>query len=158
LRIDHGRSPSLRSRSCFSSRSESGVGLARGERRRQLAVDRLGLQEELALGGLPVPGLDGEAALDVADHDLVEEAARLARVARHVRQAALVRVELLEGGDRQVEVVLLEAEQARRVVHQHVGVEHEQLLHFGLARRAGLGHGGGIRSRFCGEAFDIIGL
>ena len=53
-------------------------------------------------------------------------AADLARVARDLGHALLVVVELLERDHRQVDVVLLEAEQARRVVHQHVGVEHEQ--------------------------------
>jgi hypothetical protein len=38
-----------------------------------------------------------------------------------------VRVELLEREDRQVDVVLLEPEQARGIVHQDVGVQHEQL-------------------------------
>ena len=56
----------------------------------------------------------------------VEVAAHLARVARDLGHAALVAVELLERDHRQVDVVLVEAEQRRRVVHQHVGVEHEQ--------------------------------
>jgi hypothetical protein len=99
------------------------------------------LQEKPPAGRLPVARLDGEAGLDVvAGDDLVEEAARLARVPRHVGEAALVRVELLQRGDRQVEVVLVEAEEARRVVHQHVGVEDEQLLHFRFSR--GTFHGG----------------
>jgi hypothetical protein len=56
----------------------------------------------------------------------VEVAAHLARVARDLGHAALVAVELLERDHRQVDVVLVEAEQRRRVVHQHVGVEHEE--------------------------------
>ena len=36
-------------------------------------------------------------------------------------------IELLQSRHRYVDVVLLEAEQARGVVHEHVGVEHEQL-------------------------------
>ena len=62
---------------------------------------------------------------DIAHH-VVEEAAHLAHVARGLRQALLVGVELLEHHHRQVHVVLLEAEDRRRVVHQHVRVEHEQ--------------------------------
>ncbi len=109
---------------------------------------------------LALARLQGEPDLDrgeVAGDDLVEEAARLAGVARDVGQAALVLVELLEGGDRQVDVVLVEAEQAGRVVDQHVRVEHEQLLHLGFARIAGgfLRHFG----RFCGcGLFHFIGL
>jgi hypothetical protein len=67
-----------------------------------------------------------DAAFHVGDHR-VERAAHLARVARDLRHALLVVVEFLERDDRQEDVVLGEAEQARRVVHQHVGVEHEQL-------------------------------
>ncbi len=67
-----------------------------------------------------------DLVLAAAD-DLVEEAARLARVARDFRHAFLVVVELLEGGHRHVDVVFLEAEQAGGIVHQHVGVEHEEL-------------------------------
>jgi hypothetical protein len=48
-----------------------------------------------------------------------------------------VAVELLERDHRQVDVVLFEAEQRGRVVHQHVGVEHEQLGRPGAARLAG---------------------
>jgi hypothetical protein len=134
------------------------VGLAGGEGGRQLAVDRLGLQEQAPLRLLPVFRLDRQPVLDVlAGDDLVEEAARLARVARHVREAALVLVELLERGDRQVEVVLVEAEQARRIVHQHVGIEDEELLDLGFARRTGgfLDHRNFKRS---GRLLDIIGL
>jgi hypothetical protein len=64
--------------------------------------------------------------------DTISSRNRLPGVARDVRQAALVGVELLKGGDRQIEVVLVEAEETRRVVHQHVRVEHEQLFDFGF--------------------------
>ena len=75
-------------------------------------------------------GVERDALDDAVRHrgdELVQEARHLPRVARDFGDALLVVVELLEGEDRQVDVVLLEAEQARRVVHQHVGVEHEQL-------------------------------
>ena len=75
-----------------------------------------------------------EAAVDLllagAAHQVVEEAAHLAHVARLLGQALLVRIELLEHHHRQVDVVLLEAEDRRRVVHQHVRVEHEQAPRF----------------------------
>src|SRR4051812_13517536 len=89
---------------------------------RQAAVDRLGLEVEPATRVLPILRAQPEALLDVLGataHDFVEEAARLARVPRHVGQAALVRVELLQRRDRQVDVVLVEAEQARPVVAPH---------------------------------------
>ncbi len=138
------------------------VVLARRQRGRQVAVDGFGLQVEPAARVLPVARLQLQALLDVFDaaaHDLVEEAARLARVARDVGEPALVGVELFERGDRQVHVVLVEAKQARRVVHQHVGIEHEKLADFGLARGTGLlGHQGGEGRGVDGGFSGIIGL
>ncbi len=79
-----------------------------------------------------VHGLRGrqlEAAVDLllgrARHQLVEEAADLADVARRLGHALLAGVEFLEHGHRDEDVVLLEPEDRGRVVHQHVGVEHE---------------------------------
>ena len=105
------------------------VRLAQGERLGKRAVQRLGLQEQLARGGIRRVALERDARVDLAGDaadDFVEVAARLARVARDFRQAFLVAVEFLQRHDRQEHVVLLEAEQAGGIVHQHVGVEHEQ--------------------------------
>ena len=75
-------------------------------------------------------------------------AADLAGVARDLGHALLVAVELLQHDHRQEDVVLLEAEQAHRVVHQHVGVEHEQLGRAGCrAALRALRLGGGARRR-----------
>ena len=80
--------------------------------------------------------LDG-IVVDVGDQR-IERARHLARIARHFGHALLVVVEFFERHHRQIDVVFLEAEQRRRVVHQHVGVEHEQLAHLDLpAGRAG---------------------
>jgi hypothetical protein len=77
----------------------------------------------------------------------VQLAADLAGVARHLAHALLVPVQLFERDHRQVDVVLLEAEQRHRVVHQHVGVEHEQLgraAHRAACARSGrVAHGCG---------------
>ena len=67
-------------------------------------------------------------------------------------------VELLERRDRDVDVVLVEAEEARRIVHQHVRIEHEELLHLGLSRGAGRFHGRERRRTINGGLLDIIGL
>ena len=89
-----------------------------------------------------------DAAFDVllaAADDFVEESAGLARVARDFRHAFLVAVEFLEGGHRNVDIVFLEAEQTGGIVHQHIGVKHEELDVGGQARHCGsgftLGHG-----------------
>ena len=125
------------------------VGLAVRERRRQRRGDEVGLQEQAAGGGAARLLLQRDALRDALDaglgvrgDELVEEARRLAGVARDLGGALLVGVELLERQDGQVDVVLLEPEQARRVVHQDVGVEDEQL---GDGRRAGLGRLAGGR-------------
>jgi hypothetical protein len=78
-------------------------------------------------------------------HQRVEEAAHLARVARHLGHALLVGVQLFDGRHGQKDVVLLEAEQAGRIVHQHVGVQHEQLavvVQAGDLRGFAVGHSG----------------
>src|SRR4029079_9596476 len=60
-----------------------------------------------------------------AGHQLVEEATDLSHVARRLRQAYLTGVEFFEHDHRDIDVVLVETEDRRRIVHQHVGVEHE---------------------------------
>jgi hypothetical protein len=66
-------------------------------------------------------------------HQLVEKAAHLAHVARRFRQTLLARIEFLEHRHRDVYVVLFEAKNCRRVVHQDVGIEHENpALRLGL--------------------------
>jgi hypothetical protein len=53
-------------------------------------------------------------------------------------------VELFQRHHRQVDVVLLETEQRRWVMHQHIGVEHE---HLGDAALVGLAAGGRLDHR-----------
>src|SRR3984957_14295540 len=94
-------------------------------------------------------GRQGEAAVDLllggALHQLVEKAAHLTHVAGSFGHAFLACVELLEHGHRDVDIVLFEAKDRRRVVHEHVGVEHENAPL--LARLAHLGNGGRHRPR-----------
>ena len=71
-----------------------------------------------------------------AGDDLVEQAAALACIAGNFRHALLVGVELFQGHHRHVDVVLLEAEEAQGVMHQNIGVEHEEL---GRGALVGLG-------------------
>jgi hypothetical protein len=76
--------------------------------------------------------------------ELVQEARDLPRVARDFGDAFLVVVELLEREDRQVDVVLLEPEQARGVVHQTFVSRTKSLL-AGTRRAAGTWLGRGFR-------------
>ena len=146
------------------------VGLALRQALRQADVDQVGLEEELAASFAMAGAIQGDAfgaATGIARRHVggerVEVTAHLAGVPCHLRHAALVSVELLERDHRQVDVVLLEAEQRRRVVHEHVGVEDEQrrraiaawalllALRTGRQRGSGrsrrLGHGGRHRCR-----------
>ncbi len=87
------------------------------------------LQEEAARGFAAASHFQRIAGLDVAllAHDLVQETGGLARVARDLAHAFLVVVQLFQRDHRQEHVVLLEPEEARRIVHEHVRVEHEEL-------------------------------
>ena len=106
-----------------------------GQRVRQPGRQAAGLEEEPAGGRLlaviaGAPGRQLEAAVDLVlggvRHQLVEEAADLAHVARRFGQALLAGVELLQHPHRHEDVVLLEAEDRGGIVHQHVRVQHER--------------------------------
>ena len=121
------------------------VGLAVGERGRQHGGDDFGLQIQPAGGGAAGLHRQRNALDDAVGHrgdELVEEARHLTGVARDFGRALLVVVEFLEREDGEVDVVFLEPEEARGVVHQDIGVEDEELAGRGEARgRAGLGRG-----------------
>ena len=130
------------------------VGAVARDAFRQRGFEQLRLEKQPSRGrALAVihrhRGRQRETAVDLllggALHQLVEKAADLAHVAGRLRDAFLARIELLEHGHRNVDVVLLEAEYRRRVVHEHVGVEHENAPL--LARLAHLGNGGRHRPR-----------
>ena len=123
------------------------VGLAVGERGGQHGRDHFGLQIEPSGGGA-ARFLGERNAFDDAvgrrGDELVQEARHLTRVARDFGDAFLVVVELLEREDGQVDVVFLEPEEARGVVHQDIGVEDEKLAGGNEAGgRTGLGRGFG---------------
>jgi len=60
-----------------------------------------------------------------------------------------VLIEFFQGGDRHIDIVFFEAEQAGGVVHQHVGVQHEQLgFGDGFSRHGGLGRRGEVENAF----------
>ena len=92
--------------------------------------------EEQTAGCVLSPGADADGRRDMqagvnlllgdAAHHIVEEAAHLSGIARHFRQAFLVGVEFLDHHHGQKDVVLFEAENRRRIVHQHVGVQDKQ--------------------------------
>ncbi|KFB73406.1 MAG: hypothetical protein AW09_001338 [Candidatus Accumulibacter phosphatis] len=106
------------------------VDLDRWQSRRQLAGNCFGLQEKAAAGQFAGRSMKRDAQVDgpvQAVDDLVERARHLASVAGDFRQAFLVVVEFLQGHHRQEDVVLLEAVDAGRIVHQDIGVEDEKL-------------------------------
>ena len=105
------------------------VRLALRQARRQRVVQRLGLEEQLAFGFAMAGGIELQAHANVgavAAGQGVQTAAGLARVAGHFSHAFFVAIELFKHDHRQKDVVLFKAEQAHGVVHQDVGVQHEQ--------------------------------
>ena len=102
---------------------------------RQFCADRFGLQEQAAAGQFLGGAVEVDAFLDVdtvmGEH-FVKRARSLAGVAGDFRHALLVVVEFFQCHDRQEDVMLLETIKATGVVHQHVGVEDENLGYSGL--------------------------
>ncbi len=98
-----------------------------------------GLEEQSAAivgarGLLRIGAGQGQTGVDLllagVIHQFVEKAADLADVACHLGHALLAAVEFLEHHHGQEDVVFVETENRRRVVHQHIGVEHEQAFAF----------------------------
>jgi hypothetical protein len=79
--------------------------------------------------------------------DFIQKAGDLTRIARHLGHALLVVVQFLQRRHRQIDVVLLEAIQAGRIVQHDVGIEYEQLgrLLAGFARHQGDSPGKGLQ-------------
>ena len=135
------------------------IGGRAGQRRREALAEEFGLEEQPPAGGLGkaaavlAEGVDGQAGVDLilvrAAHELVEEPAHLAYVARHLRHAFFAGVEFFEHHHRQEDVVFLEAEDRGRVMHQHIGVEHEQAGRIAFALDHGVCRGvrGGCRKQ-----------
>ncbi len=123
------------------------VGLARRQAVGQRAGHRLRLKNQAARCVLVAERGQRNSFFDRRlgrSHQRVERARNLACAARDFRHAFLVRVELFQRHHRQEHVVLFEPEKTRRIVQQHVGIEHEE------PRRAG-------RSRFLRYAFAGCG-
>ena len=127
----------------------------------RLLASGLGLEEQAAAGLAVAGGVELQAAGDVGALGAgqgVQRAAGLAGVAGDFRHALLVAVELFQHDHRQEDVVFLEAEQAHRVVHEHVGVQHEQLgraggLGLACGPRRGLGLDGAL---LVGAGFGLV--
>ena len=119
------------------------VGLALGQRiRRQSVVLHTGLKEQVARG-LAVAGRVQRDAFcqfffGSRSHQCIEHAAGLAHVARHFVAAFFVAVHFLQHDQGQIDIVLFKPEQAGGVVHQHIGVEHEQFAGCGRYLDGGL--------------------
>ena len=141
LRDENDAAPGMGARKLHHDGDNVVVGLAARERRWQRHRNRFGLQEQTpGRGAARFLGqrnpLHDRAVRRLRGDELIQKTRCLTRIARDFGHAFLVRVELLKREHRQVDVVLFEVEHARRIVHQHIGVEHEQL---GSGRRAGLG-------------------
>ena len=94
----------------------------------QAVVQRQGLEHEFAFGLTLTGAIELEAAGDIGARCArqgVQGAAGLPRVARHFGHAFFVPVQFFQHNHRQKNIVFLKAEQAHRVVQQHVGVQHK---------------------------------
>ena len=121
---------------CLRGGQDPVVGVAAGQRSRQLDVQRSGLKVESAGSWENVPAhilaqwVDRQASVDFGfvriQHELVEETGDLSDVSRHFRHALLAPVELFEHHHRQEDIVLLKSEDGCGIVHKHIGVQHEQ--------------------------------
>ena len=131
------------------------VRLVAGQCGRQFILHAAGLQVEGAAGGQGACVLDAlhcqrDAGGDVigrgAPGEVIQKAVHLAHVAGDLGSALLGVVQLLQHGHGQEYAMFLEPEQGGGVMHQHVGVEHEQAL---------FGHAGGpfrpCRGRPCSD-------
>ena len=102
----------------------------------QIGTDCLGLQVEPAAGQFGRWRIKVDALVDVVlavgSEQFIECARCLAGIAGNFGHALFVVVEFFQRHDGQEDIVLLEAEQTARVVHQHVGVEDEDLGNGGL--------------------------
>jgi len=80
----------------------------------------------------PVRALQRDAIGQVVQarglHQLIEEAADLARIAARLGGALLAVVQLFDHLHRQVDIMLLELEQRGRIVHEHVGIQYVDAL------------------------------
>ncbi len=117
------------------------VGTVAGQGGGQVAVELPGLEIEAATRRLLAAWRElgrgqFDAVIDLqlvrVRHQLVEKTADLAHVASGLRQPLLAGVEFFEHGHRDEDVVFLEPEDGRGVVHHDVGVENVDPARFDL--------------------------
>ncbi|OPZ10934.1 MAG: hypothetical protein BWZ07_02355 [Alphaproteobacteria bacterium ADurb.BinA280] len=85
-----------------------------------------------------------DIACAVSFNQFVDESTHLARIAGNFGRTLLPRVEFFQHGHWKIDVVLFEFEQCRRVMHQHVGVEHVDPLAVSHHRKAPLRRRSGV--------------
>ena len=135
------------------------VPLVGGEFRRQGRRDRRGFEVELSESFGVAEGREvksfREGPFGVGFEKRVERAREAAAVAGDFGRADLVVVELFERRHRQEDVVFGKAEEAARIVQEHVRVEHEELLavfaHDGAASAVARGFYDGLSLRRGGK-------
>ena len=119
----------------FNHTEDLVVSLALWQAHGQGVVQRLGLKEQAAAGfavpcGVKLQSLRNFSVFGTGQ--CVQRAAGLAGVAGHLGHAFFVTVEFFQHDHRQKDVVLFKPEQTHGVVHQHIGVEHEEFGRAGV--------------------------
>ena len=113
------------------------VGLALRQAGGQRVVQCLSLEKQLSFGLAMASGVKLQANPDVGAigaSQCVKTAAGLTRVACNLCHAFFVSVQFFQNNHGQEDVMLFKTKQAHGIVHQDIGVQHEQ---FGRTRRLG---------------------
>ena len=125
------RHPCVRARQMHEHGKDVVVAFGGGQRSGQRLRDGVGLEKQRArrLPARCVMQRDARAhvgaTFNAADNG-VQHPAGLTRIAGDFGQPFFVGIQLFERHHGDVQIVLFKAEQAGRVVHQHVGIEHKQ--------------------------------
>ena len=68
-------------------------------------------------------------------YERVDDPAHLPGISCNLRDSLFIVIELFKNSHRQVDILISETEEALRVVHEDVGIEHEKFPHFSLPGR-----------------------
>ena len=105
------------------------VRLALRQAHGQGIVQWLGLEKQAASGLAVTCGVQLETLGNISAVcacQCIKSTAGLPGIASHFSHAFFVAIEFFQHDHWQEDIVFLEAEQAHRIVHQHIGVQHEQ--------------------------------
>ncbi|NCX87986.1 MAG: hypothetical protein EBX02_02565, partial [Betaproteobacteria bacterium] len=92
-------------------------------------IERTGLDQQFSARFAIAQSVEQHAICRIgagSQHQLVKAAADLSRMPGYLRHALFVGIELLKRDHRQVNIMLVKAKKARRIVQEHIGVEYKK--------------------------------